>query len=175
MVPKQEIIAMEFMQNYIRAIKEDDVHKALKKNTRQFKKFLKEIPRNKVDHAYAEGKWTIKEILQHIIDAERVFTYRALSFARKDPNPLPGFDENSWAIHAGGSKRKWDGLVEEFKDVRKATEHLFGSFTDEQLRATGTANGNIVNVLALGFLPAGHVLHHMRIITERYLQKKRPA
>ncbi len=160
------------MQNYIRAVKEEDVHKALKKNTRQFSKFLKEIPRKKIDHAYAEGKWTIKEILQHIIDAERVFTYRALSFARKDANPLPGFDENSWAANSGGSKREWDGLVKEFKDVRRATGRLFGSFTDEQLRASGTANGNLVNVLALGFLPVGHVLHHMRIIKERYLQKR---
>jgi hypothetical protein len=175
MVPKHEIVAMEFMQNYIKAVKEDDVLKALKKNTRQFSKFLKDIPGKKVNYAYAEGKWTIKEILQHIVDAERVFAYRALSFARKDATPLPGFDENSWAANADGAKRKWNDLVEEFKDLRKSTERLFGSFTDDQLRATGTANGNSVNVLALGFLPAGHVLHHMRIIQERYLQKKRPA
>jgi hypothetical protein len=175
MVPKHEIIAMEFMQNYIKAVKEDDVLKALKKNTRQFSKFLKEIPRKRIDYAYAPDKWTIKEILQHIVDAERVFAYRALSFARKDASPLPGFDENNWAANAGAAKRKWSDLVEEFKDLRKSTERLFGSFTDEQLRATGTANGNLVNVLALGFLPSGHVLHHIRIIRERYLQKKRPA
>jgi benzoyl-CoA reductase/2-hydroxyglutaryl-CoA dehydratase subunit BcrC/BadD/HgdB len=169
MIPRHEIIAMEMMQNYIKAVKEEDVLKALKKNTREFSKFLKEIPRKKIDHAYADGKWTIREILQHVMDAERVFAYRALSFARKDPSPLPGFDENSWAANAGAAKRKWGALVEEFKDLRKSTEHLFGSFTDEQLRAVGTANGNAVNVLALGFLPAGHALHHMRIIQERYL------
>ncbi len=169
MVPKHEIIAAEYQHAYINLIKEDDVLKALEKNTRQFKKFLKKIPHGKIDHAYGEGKWTIKEVLQHIIDAERVFAYRALRFARKDETPLPGFDENAWAAHAGATKRKWNDLVEEFKQLRKSTEQLFGSFTDEQLRATGTANGQAANVLALGFLPAGHAAHHMRILEERYL------
>jgi hypothetical protein len=169
MVPKHEIIAAEYQHAYINRIKEDDVLKALEKNTRQFKKFLKKIPHGKADHAYAPGKWTIKEALQHIIDAERVFCYRALRFARKDETPLPGFEENAWAANAGAAKRKWSDLVEEFKLLRKSTEQLFGSFTDEQLRATGTANGQAVNVLAMGYLCAGHIAHHIRIFEERYL------
>jgi hypothetical protein len=169
MVPKHEIIAAEYQHAYINHIKEGDVHKALKKNTREFKKFLKTIPHRKIDHAYADGKWTLRDMLQHIIDAERVFAYRALSFARKDNTPLPGFDENSWAANAGGTHRKWSDLIEEFKALRQSTELLFGSFTDEQLRATGTADGQACNVLALGFLPAGHAAHHMRIIKEKYL------
>jgi hypothetical protein len=169
MVPKQEIIAADYQLNYIAAIKEDDVLKALKKNTRQFKKLLKKIPRKKIDYAYAEGKWTIKEVLQHLIDSERVFAYRALSFARLDTTPLPGFDENGWAAHSGGGRRHWHDLVEEFGILRESTEKLFKSFSDEQLRATGTASGNPINVLALGFLPAGHTAHHMRLLQERYL------
>jgi hypothetical protein len=168
MVPKHEIVAAEYQHAYINLIKEDDVLKALKKNTRQFKKFLKKIPHGKIDYAYAEGKWTVREVLQHIVDAERVFAYRALRFARKDGTPLPGFDENSWVANGGGDKRKWNELIGEFKALRKSTELLFASFTDEQLRATGTASGQAVNVLALGFLPAGHAAHHIRILEERY-------
>jgi hypothetical protein len=169
MVPRNEIIAAEYQHAYINGVKEDDVLKALKKNTKEFKKFLKKIPHRKIDYAYAEGKWTIREVLQHIVDAERVFSYRALRFARKDETPLPGFDENSWAANAGAAKRNWNDLVDEFKAVRKSTELLFGSFTDDQLRAAGSASGQPINVLALGFLPAGHNIHHMRIIRERYL------
>jgi hypothetical protein len=108
-------------------------------------------------------------MMQHMLDAERVFAYRALRFARKDATPLPSFDENSWAVHAPVASRDWDDLVEEFKILRKSTEMLFGSFNDDQLRFVGTASGQSINVLALGYICAGHVAHHMRIIRERYL------
>ena len=143
--------------------------KSLSKNSRQFKKFLEEVPKKKIDFAYAPGKWTIKELLQHIIDAERVFTYRALRFARKDATPLSGFDENSWAANANATVRDWKTLVGEFKAVRKSTQYLYGSFSDDQLKSAGEASGHQINVLALGFITAGHVAHHMKIIKERYL------
>src|ERR1700730_6957597 len=152
MVAKNEVVAAEFYQGYIRAAGEGDIHKDLEKNTKQFKKFLKKIPKGKFDYSYAEGKWTTKTMLQHILDAERVFAYRALRFARKDATPLPSFDENSWAAHAPVAGRDWDDLVEEFKALRKSTELLFSSFNDEQLRSVGTASGQPVNVLALGYI-----------------------
>ncbi len=169
MVTKSDVIAAEFYQKYINAVKEKNVVKAIQKNSDDFKQFLKQISRKKIDYAYAEGKWTIKELLQHIIDAERVFTYRALRFSRKDATPLASFDENNWAANAHASDRKWSDLVKEFKSVRKATEILFESFNDEQLLSKGAASNNEINVVALGFITAGHVAHHQKIIKERYL------
>ncbi len=169
MIPKSEIIPAEFYQGYINLIKEEDFREAIRKNTKQFRKFVESIPRKKFDFAYAEGKWTIREMLQHIIDAERVFTYRALTFSRKDASPLPGFDENTWAVQAGGSGRRWKDLLEEFKAVREATGYLYESLSDEQLCFTGEANGRPLNGFTLGFIIPGHVAHHMRILQERYL------
>ncbi|HXO76938.1 MAG TPA: DinB family protein, partial [Puia sp.] len=116
-----------------------------------------------------KGKWTIREMLQHIIDAERVFAYRALTFSRQDASPLPGYDENSWAVHAGGAGRRWKDMLEEFGVVRAATEYLYGSLSDEQLRFVGNANGRSWNGFTLGFIIPGHVAHHMKILQERYL------
>ena len=169
MIPKTAIIVAEFYQPYLDMVKENDIHAALKKNTRQFRKLLKSIPRKKIDFAYAEGKWTLREMLQHIIDSERVFTYRALRFSRMDPAPLPGFDENHWAAHAGGAGRSWNDLLEEFRSVRNATQYLFDSFSEDQLKFVGEANGRPLNAFTLGFVVPGHVAHHMRIIKERYL------
>lgn len=169
MIPKTELIADEWYQTYLQAVKEEDIYSALEKNTRQFRKLLAKIPRKKIDYAYAEGKWTIREMLQHIIDTERVFAYRALRFARKDAVAIPGFDEKEWAVHAGATDRKWEDLVEEFRVVRKSTKWLFDSFNEDQLRFVGTASGRPTNALALGFIIPGHVAHHMRILKERYL------
>jgi hypothetical protein len=169
MLTKKDAIAAEFYQRYLNAVTEKDVIKALKKNTRDFKKFLEKIPKKKIDFAYADGKWSIRQLLQHIIDAERVFAYRALSFSRKDPALLPGFDENDWATNAPATNRKWDDLVTEFTAVRKSNEFLFSSFNEDQLLSVGTASNNNINPLALGFICAGHAIHHMKIIKERYL------
>jgi uncharacterized damage-inducible protein DinB len=169
MVTKKDCIAADFYRSYINLVKEENVSKALKKNTAQVKKLLKKIRTKKIDYAYAEKKWTIKEILQHMIDAERVFAYRAISFARKDTTPLPSFDEKNWAENAKVKKRKWKDVVAEFKTVRKATEKMFRSFDDEQLLSKGTASDNVINVLALGFICAGHAAHHIKVIKQKYL------
>jgi hypothetical protein len=166
---KNNCVAIDFYHSYINLIKEDHVEKALKKNTSLVKHVLKKIPASKIDYAYAENKWTIKQLLQHMIDAERVFSYRALTFARKDLAQLPGFDEKLWAENAKATDRKWKDLVDEFKSVRKSTELLFGSFDEEELLLTGVASSNNINVLALGFVCAGHAAHHMYVIKERYL------
>jgi len=172
MAGKMDALAAEFYQNYINKAPDENVVKAIEKNARNFRKLLKNIPKKKIDFAYAEGKWTIREVLQHVIDAERVFSYRATSIARKDPTPLPSFDENIWASNSNASSRSWKEMINEFRSLREANQALFSSFADEQLRAIGTASNKQVNVLALGFIIAGHVQHHIDIIKERYLQKK---
>jgi uncharacterized damage-inducible protein DinB len=172
MVSRQSVVVPEYNQGYINAVKEDNLQEALAKNTRQFRKLLKSLPHKKINYAYAEGKWTIKEMLQHIIDAERVFVYRALSFARKDTSPLPGFDENTWAITSKAPKRSWNNLLDEFKALRAATESFFASLDDDQLQYTGTANNNTISVAGIGFVCAGHVAHHINIIKVRYLAEK---
>jgi hypothetical protein len=171
MITRKDVSVPQFYQGYLNSVKEDDLMDALTKNTRQFRKFLKSIPGKKINYAYAEGKWTVKELLQHIIDAERVFVYRALSFARKDPANLPSFDENVWAITAKAPKRKWNELIDEFKALRAANIAFFASLDEEQLQQTGTANNNVISVVGLGFVCAGHIAHHIRIIRERYLDK----
>ena len=172
MISRQEAIVPEFATKYFEATTADDLTVALKESTKQFKKLLKKIPKKKIDYAYAEGKWTIKELLQHIIDAEKVFAFRALWFTRQDVSPLPGFDENSWAATSKASSRKWKELIEEFFTIRSATQVFFESLDDDQLKATGTASNNLMNVGGLGFICAGHVMHHIGIIKERYLSKK---
>ena len=123
----------EFYHGYISKTKGDDVMAALRNSTRELFSLLKSIPPEKHDHRYAEGKWTIKEVVQHMIDAERVFAYRALRFARKDDTPLPGFDENLFAQTAKADRRNWNDLIEEFGALRQASEAMFTSFDDEQL------------------------------------------
>ncbi len=159
----------QFYHKYINLVKEDDLLNAFSNETKNLFQFLDSISNTKYDYAYATGKWTLKELLQHMIDTERVFAYRALSFSRKDPNKLPGFEENDWAITSNGANRNWNDLIEEFKAVRKSTEYLFASFNDEQLNAVGFANNNPVYVMAIGFVCVGHANHHTGIIKERYL------
>ena len=155
--------------NYINQVPEDDLTKSFKIQSEVFIRFLENIPPDKYDYRYAEGKWTLNELLQHVIDAERIFCYRALCFARKDATPLPSFDENSYAENSKAQNRNWNDLIEEFKAVRKATEYLFSSFDKEQLDSSGVSNKNPNYVLGMGFITIGHTLHHKKIIEERYL------
>lgn len=155
--------------NYINQVTEDDLTTAFEKQSVSLVRFLEIIPADKYDYRYGEGKWTIKEVLQHIIDAERVFAYRALRFARKDPTPLPGFDENLFASNAKIGNRSWDKLMEELKVVRRSSELLFQSFDAEQLQSNGVSSNSPNYVLAIGFIIIGHAMHHQKIIKERYL------
>ena len=155
--------------NYINQVLQDDVMSAFQSGTPALLDFIDSIPATKFDYSYAPGKWTLKELLQHIIDAERIFDYRALRIARKDETPLPGFDENSYAEHSKAARRDWSELKDEFRVVRRSSEYLFGSFDEDQLNATGVASNNSISVLALGFIVVGHALHHKKVIEERYL------
>ena len=159
----------QFYHNYISLVKEDDLMQAFKTNTSSILSFLESIPVEKHDHRYAAEKWTIKDIIQHLADAERVFSYRALRFARKDSTHLPGFNENLFARNAKADKRSWDVLVEEYTIVRKASEILFNSFGKDELEAEGITNHASIYVLGIGFICVGHCYHHKKIIEERYL------
>jgi len=158
-----------WFHNYVNQVPENDLMEAMKKQTPLFISFFDSIPADKRDFRYDEGKWTIKEMLQHIIDAERVFAYRGLCIARQDKTSLPGFDENEYADNSKADKRDWNDMMEEFKAVRRSSEILFASFDEEQLETTGTANNHPIYVLAIGYVLVGHVNHHVRILKERYL------
>ncbi len=120
-------------------------------------------------HRYAAGKWSVKEVLGHLIDAERIFTYRALRFARNDQTPLAGFDQDPYVASAHFDTRLWNDLVAEFEHVRRSTILFFRSLTPEEALRSGTSDENPITVRALGYIVAGHELHHMAILRDRYL------
>lgn len=159
----------EWYHSYINKVTAANLPEAFENQTTAFIHFLEELPEAKRDFRYADGKWSVKEILQHIIDAERIFAYRALCFARKDATPLPGYEENDYARNARVTGRKWKDMAEEFQSLRRSTELLFASFGEEELECSGIANGNLMYVLDIGFIIVGHVQHHWDIIRERYL------
>ncbi len=158
-----------FYHNYISLVKDDALDVAFIKHQNEYPGILQGIPEEKWNHRYAEGKWTIKEVVQHVIDAERIFNYRALCFARKETASLPGFDENSYAAHSKANKRNGADLLTELNIVQQSSALLFKSFDEEQLETTGTANNSSIYVRAIGFITIGHALHHAKILKERYL------
>lgn len=117
---------------------------------------------------YAEGKWTVQEMLEHLMDTERLFQARALRFARQDKTELPGYDENLYATNARSNEIPLRKLLSDFRLVRSATIALFSNFNKEELMRTGTANGQEISVLAIGFILVGHPIHHFKVLEERY-------
>lgn len=153
---------------YIKKTEDIELHEALKKSLTN----LKNLPVDKWialgDKVYAEGKWTVKDIIQHIIDAERVFAYRALRFARKDQTQLPGFEEGEYAIAAEANKRTLTGLINELVTVRQSTVEMFATFNDEVQHRMGSTTSAEISVGALGFVIVGHEIHHLKVLEERY-------
>jgi len=141
----------------------------LQDNLQATKNLILALPAEKLAYRYAEGKWTIKEILVHISDDERIYAYRALRFARNDKTELPGFEQDDYARYSRANERDLDDILEELTTVRNATLSLFNSFDDEALTRAGVANGNIMSVRAAAYHLAGHELHHINLIIERYL------
>lgn len=157
-----------YYKNYIEMVS-DDVLTVLKEQASTFPEFIRNIPGEKADFAYAAGKWTIKELLGHLIDTERIMTYRALRFARNDDQNLAGFDENDYVRESHYHERNLESLADEFASLRKANLFLFASFNETALLRMGQANNYPVSVRALLFIMAGHVLHHQKVLIERYL------
>lgn len=158
-----------YFGTYIEKIQQNDLLKSLKDGVGEMQAFARMIPTQKTDYRYAEGKWSVKEVLSHLTDAERVFSYRAMRFSRNDKTELPGFDENVYVPESNAAARTLEGIVNEFIHVRHASISLFESFTDEMLSRKGIASGKEISVRALGFCLAGHQLHHTNVIKERYL------
>ncbi len=158
-----------FYTNYINVLNDVHLMEELEISLHDFIRFVQDIPMDKFDYRYAEGKWTIKDIILHLTDAERVFSYRALRFARQDNTPLPGFDENSYVDAANAGSRSIQDLLSELSIVRHSSMSLFKSFSEEQLTTMGIASDVAISVRALGFVIIGHMKHHQRIFKERYL------
>jgi DinB family protein len=144
--------------------------KHLKSNSEATKKFILSLPAGKLNYKYAPGKWTIKEILAHLIDMERIYSYRILRFGRNDNTILPGFDHINYVLYSGVNERKIEQVIDEFENVRNATISLLESLPGEAFARTGIINGHPVSVCALAYHIAGHELHHINTIKEKYLE-----
>ena len=155
--------------SYIKKTGDIALKDGLKKSGDKTITFLQSIPKDKLEYSYAAGKWTVKEVIQHIMDTERIFAYRALRIARQDQTPLTGFDQDNYIKPSKANKRSIESLLNEFKAIKMATRTLFDSFSDEMLRSKGTASNSPVSVRAIGFIIMGHEIHHCEVIKERYL------
>ncbi|MFY0604082.1 MAG: DinB family protein [Flavobacteriaceae bacterium] len=141
----------------------------LEESQQHFENVLKNVSKEKQNYAYAEGKWTLKELIQHIIDTERIFCYRALCFSRNDTTSLPGFDQDLFIDHGNANERLYNDIIEEMSIVRQGTILLFKSFSEEVLKRVGVGSGNNMSVRAAGYIISGHQNHHVKIAQERYL------
>ncbi len=158
-----------FYQTYIDNCGNFGLVEGLTINLDQTNQLFKSIPYDKHEFRYADGKWTIKELLQHIIDSERILTYRALRFSRNDLTELPGYDHNDYVPESNANKRDYKELITEFNSVRESSIFLFKSFEEDILKRTGFANKNSMSVRSLGFIITGHCNHHCQVIRESYL------
>jgi uncharacterized damage-inducible protein DinB len=155
---------------YINLVPAGDVRDHLRMQGHETIALLAGLSDSRADKPYAPGKWTLKQVISHMTDAERVFSYRMLSFGRGDPAPLPSFDQEQWVPTADANARSVASLVLEFAAVRSATVQLASSLTEAAFVRRGVASGNAVSVRAIAFICAGHELHHRTIIRERYLR-----
>ncbi|MEO6696248.1 MAG: DinB family protein [Ignavibacteria bacterium] len=158
----------EYFDRYINEVEDIELNDALNKYGPEM--FIKEKRNLELigDKIYAAGKWTIKDILQHLIDTERIFCYRALRFARNDKTTLPGFDENYYAETASANERSVHEILKEYSSVRNSAVTLFNSFNKDALHNEGLCFDKNISVLAMGFVLAGHPIHHLNVIRERY-------
>jgi uncharacterized damage-inducible protein DinB len=155
---------------YIGLLPDDGlVLKHLQDNLKVVKDFILTFPEERLAYRWAEGEWTIKEILGHIIDDERIYCYRALRFARNDTTELPGFEQDDYVTYSGANERTLEDILEEYTAVRHATVTFFNSLQAEALTRAGVANGQLMSVRAAAYHIAGHELHHLNSIRENYL------
>lgn len=158
-----------YFEHYINLVPESDILSALMNNHQTTLSFFKSLPSNKAEFRYADNKWTIKQVINHIIDTERIFSYRALRFSRGDHQLLPGFNENLFAANANLTNTDLNLLIEEFDIVRKATILQFKQLSEKELLLKGNTTSGENNVLSIGYVICGHAQHHTNVIKERYL------
>jgi uncharacterized damage-inducible protein DinB len=160
-----------FYKRYVEYVNDLDLIDALASSSKKTLELVRAIPEEKGEYRYAEGKWSIKELLNHMTDVERIMSYRALRFSRNDKTDLPGFEEDDYAPEANAHARTILQLADEMERLRVVTTDLFTSFTPVMLARKGTANQNVLGVLDLGYIIAGHESHHRSILIDRYLKK----
>jgi hypothetical protein len=150
-------------------VQDSDIHTTLQAELTEFPIFLLAFSEDDANFRYEPGKWSLKEILGHVIDTERIFAYRALRIARNDQTPIEGFEQDDYIRHAPFLHCRFADLIEEFGLVRIANLAMFRSLDEEAWTRGGTASGNNVTVRALAYIIAGHVLHHRNVIEQKYL------
>lgn len=158
-----------YYEKYVSRVPDGDIVGNLRSQLEETLALIRGIPEARGDFRYAEGKWSIKELLGHVIDSERVFTYRALRFGRGDTTPLPGFEQDDFVRGADFGKRSLSDLAEEYEHVRRATISLFASLEATAWDCRGKANDTEVSVRGIAFIVAGHERHHIEILKTRYL------
>ncbi len=158
-----------YFGRYIAQVDADNIMDAVNKYSKVLGDFYNHLPEEKGEYRYATGKWTVKELLLHIVDAERIFSYRMLRIARKDKTPLASFDEDSYAANSEAGNRSFASIKEEFLAVRKATDLLLTTLSEEQLSQVGISSNLAITVNALAYITFGHMLHHKNVLEERYL------
>jgi hypothetical protein len=158
-----------FYRSYVDTAEESNMLDALKLSRDNTLDIFGNVPAEKLDFKYAEGKWSIKEVLQHLVDAERVMAYRALRFSRNDPAPLPGFEENEYVPNSNAVNRSMENLLTEYELLRNSDIELFSGMNESMLDFLGTANEQRMNARMSGWIIAGHNQHHNRVIREKYL------
>ena len=158
-----------YYQGYVDRVSESDIMQVLRSELDDLDVLLGRVPPEKETYAYAEGKWTIREIVGHLIDGERVFGYRALCIARGEKQNLPGFDQDEYMATAPYNEIELEDLLSEMRLVRLSNLAMFRSLNEAAWERTGVANANEITVRALAFIMAGHLRHHMKVLRERYL------
>ncbi len=166
--PEPNEAATQFY-GYINRIPSDDVVDVLEKQLEETVTFLNGISEEQSLHRYEEGKWSMRQLLNHINDSERIFLFRALWFARGFPNDLPGFDQDTGVAGAGADEVSWRAQVDEFRTIRQATLSFFRTLADDAWLRSGIANDSSATVRAIAYILAGHLDHHIAILRERYL------
>ena len=159
----------EYYQSYIDLVKGDDIFRILVEQNMESQNVLNSFSESKGNYRYAEGKWTVKEVIGHMMDVERIFAYRALCIARGETAPLPSMDQNVYVANGNFNKRQLFDLNYEYRLLRESNILLYGGFDKSVLQNRGTASGYEVTVLALMFMTAGHEKHHLNILMERYI------
>lgn len=158
-----------FYLNYVNAVPDGEITDVLESQARALVTLLSELDDARAEYRYAPDKWSVKEVVGHVADTERIFAYRALRISRGDATPLAGFDQDTYVANAQFGRRPLSSLLSDFQNVRAATVSLFGAMTEEESRRAGLANAMPVTARALAFIAAGHEAHHVRILRERYL------
>ncbi len=159
----------EYYRGYIDQVPDGDILELLSWSLDETLSTLEEVPPERRDYRYQPGRWTLREVVGHIVDTERIFAYRALRFARADTNELAGMEQDDYVRHGRFERRPWDDLLEEFESLRESNLALFRSFEEEEMDRGGVASGHPVTVRALLWILAGHERHHLGVIREKYL------